>query len=173
MDGKLRNCPYCNRIYLDLGDGCCPECKDKQEAQRDLVREYMAQHAEADIVSIARGTGLSLRVLMRMRREGFLTVGGPGHSHCCKRCGAPLEEGIYCRYCVAAFARKRTELANRRIVESMRGIQDGRREADTKFLTGTYAKFSDPLVKVAGKRYRRNYEGILQEYEEQYGERRR
>ncbi len=173
MDGKLMNCPYCNRLYLDLGDGCCPECKEKQKAQRQLVRDYLFEHAEADVVSIARGTGLSLRTLMRMRKDGFLEINTALHSHYCKRCGAPLDEGIYCRQCVAAFAQKRVELANRRIVDSMRGLRGERREADTKFLVGTYAKYVDPLVKVTGRKRRRNFEGVLQEYEEQYGERRR
>lgn len=173
MDGELKNCPYCNRVYLDLGEGCCLECKVKREEQRQVVRDYLFEHADADLVSIARGTGLSLRTLIRMRKEGFLEKNRTIHTHTCKRCGTHIDDGLYCTQCVAAFARKRVELANRRMLDSLQGLRGGRREADTKFLSKTYVKFVDPLVKVTGRRRRRNFEGILREYEEQYGERRR
>ena len=41
MGGKLKNCPYCRKVYVDYGEGCCPVCKEKQEVERQKVRDFL------------------------------------------------------------------------------------------------------------------------------------
>ncbi|WP_029541152.1 hypothetical protein [Selenomonas sp. AB3002] len=177
MEGELKNCPYCHKVYLDRGEDCCPHCKDKQEAQRQMVREYMDSHLATDLISIAHGTGLSFKTIMRMKREGFLTPQRLQEPHRCKTCGAIIDEGLYCMNCVAAFSQKRADLASRRMRDNMYSGRWGeRRMADSKFLVDTFAKYGGigrPLLKSerARQRRRRILESTLYEYVDMYGDR--
>lgn len=152
MVGKLKNCPFCQRVYVDYGESCCPACKEKQELEREAVRDYLTANPGADIMTIAKGTGLSTKVLTRMGREGFLATRKAAFAHPCRGCGQPIDEGLYCKACIATFAKKRSDLASRRLTENLRGgKKDGRREADGKFLAKTYNKYmgsdGQPLLK--------------------------
>ena len=141
MEGVPRNCPYCHNLFMDRGEGCCAGCRGKQEAQRQKVRDFLSRHLATDLISIAHGTGLSLRTVMRMRDDGFLAPQRAHGSHKCKKCGAYIEEGIYCLACVSAFAKKRGDLASRRMRDNMLGAGAVRREADSRFLADSYAKY--------------------------------
>lgn len=153
--GKLRNCPYCKKLYVEYGDGCCPRCKEKQERERQAVRDYLDANPGADMMTISKATGLSAKVLTRMGKEGFLGARKSAFSHSCRGCGKPIYEGLYCKACVASFAKKRADLASRRLTENLLGGSrkdgSGRREADAKFLVKTYSKYQDssgqPLLK--------------------------
>ena len=96
MKGELKNCSYCHKVYLDFGEGCCSECKGKQEVQRQMVRDYMFSHGATDLISISHGTGLPLRTIMRMRKEGFLAPRQQTGVRKCRECGVAISEGIYC-----------------------------------------------------------------------------
>lgn len=151
---KLKNCPFCQKVYVDYGEGCCAACKEKQESERDLVRDFLNEHPGADMMTIAKATGLSAKVLKRMCKEGFLGERRAVFPHPCRGCGKYIDEGLYCKACIASFARKRSELASRRLTENLRGGRKeggSRREADSKFLAKTYNKYLDskgqPLLK--------------------------
>ena len=170
MEGVLRNCPYCHNLFMDRGEGCCAGCRERQAEQRQKVRDFLSQHLATDLISIAHGTGLSLRTVMRMRDEGFLAprrVHGPRK---CKKCGTYIEEGMYCLACVSAFAQKRVDLAARRMRDNMLGGAGAvRREADSRFLAAAYAKYGGvagrPLLKSERKKLQRHrsLSGILYE----------
>ena len=152
MVEKLKNCPYCQKVYVDYGEGCCPACKDKQESERQKVRDYLKANPGADMMSIAKGTGLSGKVLSRMSKEGFLGERRVAFAHPCRGCGKIIDEGLYCKACIASFAKKRADLASRRLTDNLRGgKKDGRREADAKFLAKAYDKYMDstgqPILK--------------------------
>ena len=70
MGGKLKNCPYCRKVYVDYGEGCCPVCKEKQEVERQKVRDFLDENPGADMMAIAKATGLSAKVITRMTKEG-------------------------------------------------------------------------------------------------------
>lgn len=164
MGGVLKNCPYCRKVYLDVGDGCCPECKEKRESQRQLVRDYLNANPGADMMAIAQATGLSSKVLMSMSREGFLATRRVAYAHPCKGCGVIIDEGLYCKACIARFAKKRADLAARRLLGNLRSdSKSERREADGRFLTKTYNKYMDksgePLLKSDRAKLRRKESG--------------
>lgn len=153
--GKLKNCPYCQKVFVDFGEKCCPACKEKQEAERQAVRDYLNANPGADMVAISKATGLSSKVLTRMRKEGFLGSSKMAFLHPCRGCGKYIDEGLYCKACIASFAKKRADLASRRLADNLRGGRksdsSGRREADGKFLAQTYSKYTDsngvPILK--------------------------
>ncbi|MBQ7498940.1 MAG: hypothetical protein IJU00_14110 [Selenomonas sp.] len=154
MEGKLKNCPYCHKVFVDYGEGCCPACREKQDAERQVVRDYLKANPGADMMTLARETGLSGKVLKRMSKEGFLGERRAIFAHPCRGCGKTIDEGIYCKACIATFAKKRADLASRRLTDNLRGSRkdgNGRREADGKFLAKTYNKYKDtsgkPLLK--------------------------
>ena len=154
VTGKLKNCPYCGKVFVDYGEGCCPVCKEKQELERQAVRDYLTANPGADMMTISKGTGLSSKVLTRMSNEGFLATRKSAFAHPCRGCGKPIDEGLYCRACIATFAKKRADLASRRLTDNLRGGRkdgSGRREADGKFLAKTYNKYmgndGKPLLK--------------------------
>ena len=156
MGSVLKNCPYCRKVYLDVGEGCCPECKEKREGQRQMVRDYLTANPGADMMEIAKATGLSSKVLMTMSREGFLAARRVAYAHPCKGCGTIIDEGLYCKACIASFAKKRADIAARRLIGNLR-------EADGKFLTKTYSKYMDssgvPLLKSDRAKLKRKQSG--------------
>ena len=154
MVGKLKNCPYCHKVFVDYGEKCCAACREKQEAERDVVRDFLKKNPGADMMTIAQGTGLSSKVLTRMTQEGFIGIRRSTVSHPCRGCGKYIDEGLYCKACIATFAKKRADIASRRLTDNLRGgrkEESGRREADSKFLSKTYNKYKDssgkPLLK--------------------------
>ncbi len=164
MGSVLKNCPYCRKVYLDVGEGCCPECKEKREGQRQMVRDYLTANPGADMMEIAKATGLSSKVLMTMSREGFLAARRVAYAHPCKGCGTIIDEGLYCKACIASFAKKRADIAARRLIGNLRsGAKAERREADGKFLTKTYSKYMDssgvPLLKSDRAKLKRKQSG--------------
>lgn len=166
MMAKLKNCPYCKKLYVDYGEGCCPVCKEKREMERQAVRDYLDANPGSDMMTIAKATGLSLKVLTRMGKEGFLGKRKSAFTHPCRSCGKPIDEGLYCKACIASFAKKRADLASRRLTENLRGgnrKESGRREADGKFLANTYNKYMDssgkPLLKSDRMKQKRRESG--------------
>lgn len=166
MGGKLKNCSYCQKVYVDYGDGCCPVCKEKQEVERQKVRDFLDENPGADMMAIAKATGLSAKVITRMTKEGFLGKRRAAFSHPCKGCGKPIDEGLYCKACIASFAKKRADLAARRLTDNLRGgrkDEGGRREADSKFLSKTYNKYLDsngqPLLRTDRWKQKRRENG--------------
>ena len=152
MVTKLKNCPYCEKVFVDYGGGCCPACQEKQDLERDKVREYLIANPGADITAISKGTGLSTKALTRMSKEGFLATRRTVFSHPCRGCGKLIDEGLYCKACIAAFAKRRMDIAARKLVESMHGgKRETRRQADRTFFAKTYNKYMDsdgkPLLK--------------------------
>lgn len=164
MGGVLKNCPYCHKVYLDVREGCCPECKEKREAQRQKVREFLNDNPGADMMTVAKATGLSAKVLTTMTREGFLGARRAAYAHPCKGCGTIIDEGLYCKACVASFAKKRADLAARRLLGNLRSdSKSERREADSKYLSDTYSKYmtkkGEPLLKSDRAKLKRKQSG--------------
>lgn len=151
MGGKLKNCPYCGKLFLDVGRGVCPRCEETLDMERQFVREYIEQHPGADLREVASGTGLPVKRLTKMKRDGFLADRRSMVPHPCHSCGKPTYDGMFCNACVAAFAKRRSEIAHHHLAENLKGVRVPLRKPELGFFSRTYKKYSReealPLLK--------------------------
>lgn len=100
---ELRNCPQCDRLFVYRGRNLCPQCLEKEEEEFMLVRRYVRDHPGATVFETAEATGVSEEKILRFLREGRLVSRGLKSSVVlkCERCGKVIEEGRYCRSCLA------------------------------------------------------------------------
>ena len=152
MKGKLKNCPYCGKLFTDIGKGACRACEVKLEIDRQMVRDFLEKHPGADIREVASGTGLSVKKLNKMRRDGFLADRHSAVPHPCHSCGKPTYGGMFCNACITSFAKERREIANQNLVENLKGgTGAGQCRTGADFFSKTYQKYSAeaalPLLK--------------------------
>ena len=55
---KLKNCPECGKLYLEVGQGMCPACYDIELEQEQVVHTYIRDHDKCSIKQIVEDTGV-------------------------------------------------------------------------------------------------------------------
>lgn len=104
MPGKLKNCPRCGRLFMDMGRKICEACYEKELQDEEKAAEYVRKHPDAHIKEIVEGTGVKEKIVMRMVREGrFVATAGVEISYPCERCGKPIINGRFCDACNKAI----------------------------------------------------------------------
>lgn len=98
----LRNCARCNNIFRPIGGHrFCPDCVEKDRKEFETVRDYLKNHANATMMQIAKGTGVSTAKIREYIREGRLVVASDDTGLQCESCGKPLRQGRFCPECIA------------------------------------------------------------------------
>jgi hypothetical protein len=69
----LRNCLECGKLFEHVFLPRCPECVEKEARELKLVKEYLQDHPLKGIGDIHEATGVSLKAILRMQKEGTLT----------------------------------------------------------------------------------------------------
>lgn len=104
MAGKLKNCPRCGRLFMDLGSKICEVCIEKEHEDEDRAAEYVREHPNAHVKEIAKETGVKETIIMRMVRQGrFTSSSGVTITYPCERCGKPITNGRLCDMCNRAL----------------------------------------------------------------------
>lgn len=104
MPGKLKNCPRCGRLFMDMGKKICEVCIEKELEDEDRAAEYVREHPDAHVKEIAKETGVKETIIMRMVRQGrFMATSGVQISYPCERCGKPITNGRLCDMCNKAL----------------------------------------------------------------------
>jgi len=99
MAGKLKNCPYCGKLYAEIGRKMCPDCLEKERQMESDVVAYVRAHSGAKIPEIVEETGAHENLIKRMIREGRFEQVGIKMSYPCEKCGAPIMTGKLCQKC--------------------------------------------------------------------------
>lgn len=125
----LKNCPFCGKLFVDKGSGCCPECTLKQLEEKRKIKDYLEANPGARMKDVMKATGVSLNDVSSMVRDGALVkVHTPG-THPCKGCGNPIRTGKFCKACIASMKEARQKSA-----EEARLAQE-KREAEAEVKT--------------------------------------
>lgn len=108
MKTKTEACGRCKRLfeYPGFGYKYCPLCKEIDNKQFDLVREYIYENGTATMVEIVEETGVQQKYIMQYLRESRLEI--PENSPVfirCDKCGCNIRSGKYCMDCVAKMAK--------------------------------------------------------------------
>jgi len=68
------------------------------EKQFLVVREYIYKNPGMDIETISKDTGVEVKFILQMLREGRLQYKGSGGLKC-NNCGLSIDEGYFCIRC--------------------------------------------------------------------------
>lgn len=94
---KLKNCPECGKLYLEVGQKMCPACYDVELEQEKIVHDYVRDHDKCSIRMIVDDTGVKEKVVLRMIKSG--RVVSKNVAYPCENCGADIFVGKLCEKC--------------------------------------------------------------------------
>ena len=86
---KLKNCAECGRLYMEIGQGMCPDCFRKEQEMEQVVYSFVRDHDKCSIKEIVDGTGVKEKVVFRMLKAGRFIASGLEITYPCQGCGAP------------------------------------------------------------------------------------
>lgn len=99
MNGDLRNCPECGRLFAYQGKNLCKKCSEKEEDEYVIVRRYVRDHPGANVFEVAEETGIEEEKILNFLRDGRLQSRGFAASLECERCGKKISSGRLCEAC--------------------------------------------------------------------------
>lgn len=96
---KLKNCSECGKLYMEVGQGMCRDCYNKELDDEKVVCSYVREHDKCGIQEIVENTGVKERVIFRMLKNGRFIAAGVDITYPCQSCGAPITTGKLCTKC--------------------------------------------------------------------------
>lgn len=113
MNTQIRNCRECGRIFeYFVGPQVCQECRTKNEKKFLEVRDYIYDHEDTSISTVAEACDISERQLRQWVREERLELKSASISGVtCEICGKAITSGRYCEKCKAQTLRELKEIS--------------------------------------------------------------
>lgn len=105
---KLKNCPECGKLYLEVGQNMCPACYDIELEQEQVVHTYIRDHDKCSIKQIVDDTGVKEKVVLRMIRSGRVMSNSVAYP--CENCGKDIYLGRFCEACNQEFNKQVAKL---------------------------------------------------------------
>lgn len=102
----VRNCAKCGRIFQYLiGAPICPKCKEKEEEEFQLVKTYIYDNKNANMMEVSNQTGVQMKLIERFIREGRLMLSEDSPIFLrCEKCGTQIRTGRYCQSCSTSLS---------------------------------------------------------------------
>jgi predicted amidophosphoribosyltransferase len=93
---ELRNCRRCGKLFSYVGVPICPDCREKEERQYEVLKEYLREHPMATVPEASRDTGVPAELITGFLRRGLLAQVNPALKGelVCRICGKPIPSGI-------------------------------------------------------------------------------
>lgn len=103
---EVRNCAKCGRIFQYLvGIPICPKCKEKEEQDFQLVKTYIYDNKNANMMEVSNQTGVSMKLIERFIREGRLMLSEDSPIFLkCEKCGTQIRTGRFCQSCSTSLS---------------------------------------------------------------------
>ncbi|SFR64608.1 hypothetical protein [Anaeromicropila populeti] len=99
---NISTCARCGKLfqYSGIGLNICQKCKEIDEKEFNLVKEYIYDNPSATVKDTVLNTGVSVRRIRSFLREGRLIIpdGSPIFIEC-ENCGTNIKFGRLCREC--------------------------------------------------------------------------
>ena len=118
----LKNCPVCHKLFLDKGYGVCNNCMQEQSETKQKILQYVQEHPGCTVAEIASALNASMKLIKYLREHGDLVDLGAAIKYPCKKCGALIDRGTYCRACTSEFAEANQKIQQR--VQSAERLSD-------------------------------------------------
>ncbi len=101
-NGEIRECKRCGKMFFYTGVGkcICAECKAEDEAEFEMVKDYIYDNHSATIMQVSKETGVKICRIKSYLRDGRLIIpdGSPIFLNC-EVCGTNIKFGRLCREC--------------------------------------------------------------------------
>lgn len=111
----FKNCLRCGKLFKSYGNAVCQQCIAIEESDFKLVKEYIYDHENANVVEVSEGTGVSVEKIMRfLKEERLIMTSNEGNAVLfCESCGSAIQTGRYCFSCKKELeASMKRELGN-------------------------------------------------------------
>lgn len=97
---NIKNCKRCKKIYKYDGFNLCHTCRQEDEADFQIVKEYLYENPGANVASVVKDTEVETEKVMEFLREGRLEIRGGGDIILdCEKCGVEISSGRFCGKC--------------------------------------------------------------------------
>lgn len=104
---EVKSCRGCGKLYNSLGASTpvCPTCMKKMEDKFILVKEYIYDHAGADIQTVSQENDVSVKQIKQWVREERLSFSAESAVGIeCENCGTNILTGRFCNACKSKIA---------------------------------------------------------------------
>jgi hypothetical protein len=101
-NGELQECVRCGCMFFYSGNGkrVCTKCKEEDEAQFNLVKEYIYNNLSATIMEVSKETGVRVVRIKSYLRDGRLVIpDGSAVFLNFEVCGTSIKFGRVCKEC--------------------------------------------------------------------------
>ena len=98
---SVQSCKRCNILfrYSDVGPQLCPVCMKKDEADFEIVRQFLTEHPLSSGQEVHKATGIPIETIIRwLKDERLVSIAVTGILKC-ENCGAPILSGKLCTEC--------------------------------------------------------------------------
>jgi len=111
---NVKNCSRCGRIFqANESESLCARCRDTDEEDFKVVREYVYDNPSAAIKDVSEETGVAEEKILKFLRQGKLMLKDELSMVLdCERCGKPIKTGRFCDVCTADMMRQLKSAAN-------------------------------------------------------------
>lgn len=102
INGDLQACLRCGNMFWHSGFGkcICAKCKEEDEEQFNIVKNYIYEHFEATLMEVSKETGVRVIRIKNYIKEGRLIIpDGSAVFLNCENCGCSIKFGRVCREC--------------------------------------------------------------------------
>lgn len=97
---ELLNCSKCGRMFSsEHGQKFCARCRNNDEDDFMIVREYIYDNPDSTASEVAEETGVDEAKILKFLRQGKLELKGEGVGYPCERCGKSIKTGKFCDTC--------------------------------------------------------------------------
>lgn len=98
---NVKNCPKCGKLFNSVLGTICDNCKKSEEDIFERVRSFIKDNPGSNIYKIAQETEVSEKKILKYVREGRIELSNEvGIGIQCKKCGANIASGNYCKECI-------------------------------------------------------------------------
>ncbi len=96
-----KQCARCRKLFnYFTGPPLCLECRNKDDDDYKIVKEYLYDNPGAKITDVSSATEVSVSKIRRFLKEGRLEIKDLENFFLeCERCGVPIKSGRYCDKC--------------------------------------------------------------------------
>lgn len=97
----ITTCSICNRLFEPSSDiTVCPNCYKAHEEEFKIIRQYIREHPNSNIVEVSEACNISIPQIRRWIKEERISYKEESKIGIeCERCGKMINTGRYCAVC--------------------------------------------------------------------------
>ena len=103
---EIKSCRFCRKAFRGFS-ALCPNCAEQMDKKYLTVRNYLDRDRSANVMTVARETGVDEKSILFLIREGRIALrSSDGTVVTCMKCGVAILSGKYCDKCKGALVQE-------------------------------------------------------------------